>query len=118
MNASPAILERARSAAPAAATSAPAWPMISVITPSFNQGRFIERCIRSVQAQDYPNCEHIVYDNCSTDATVAVLRRYPHVDWVSEPDRGQSDALNKALGKARRDHRLAQCRRLLPAGCV
>lgn len=76
-------------------------PLISVVTPSYNQGRYIERCIQSVLDQDYPNFEHIVCDNCSTDGTLDILRRYPHLDWVSEPDRGQSDALNKALGKAR-----------------
>ncbi len=80
---------------------AAALPLISVVTPSFNQGRFIERCIRSVLAQNYPRCEHIVQDNCSTDETLAVLRRYPHVQWVSAPDRGQSDALNRALARAR-----------------
>lgn len=80
---------------------APAPPLISVVTPSFNQGRFIERCIRSVLAQNYPRFEHIVQDNCSTDETLEVLRRYPHVQWVSAPDRGQSDALNRALARAR-----------------
>jgi glycosyltransferase involved in cell wall biosynthesis len=84
-----------------AAPRAAALPLISVVTPSFNQGRFIERCIRSVLAQNYPRCEHIVQDNCSTDETLAVLRRYPHVQWVSAPDRGQSDALNRALARAR-----------------
>lgn len=77
------------------------WPLISVVTPSFNQGRFLERCIRSVLAQNYPRFEHIVFDNCSTDGTRAVLRRYPHVDWISEPDHGQSDALNKAIRRSR-----------------
>ncbi len=70
---------------------------ISVITPSFNQGRFIEDAIRSVLAQDYPDFEHIVIDNCSTDNTLEVLRRYPHIKWVSEPDHGQSHALNKGF---------------------
>lgn len=72
-----------------------------MVTPSYNQGRFLERCIRSVLEQDYPRFEHIVYDNCSTDETLDILRRYPHVDWVSEPDAGQSDALNKAVRKSR-----------------
>jgi glycosyltransferase involved in cell wall biosynthesis len=78
-----------------------ALPLISVVTPSYNQGRFIERMIQSVLAQNYPNFEHVIYDNCSTDGTLDILRRYPHLDWVSAPDRGQSDALNKALRKAR-----------------
>lgn len=80
---------------------ATAPPLISVVTPSFNQGLYIERCIRSVRDQNYPNFEHIVYDNCSADGTIGVLRRYPHVRWTSAPDRGQSDALNKALAQAR-----------------
>jgi glycosyltransferase involved in cell wall biosynthesis len=77
------------------------WPVISVVTPSFNQGRYIERCLRSVLDQEYPSLEHIVYDNCSTDGTLEILRRYSHLTWVSEPDRGQSHALNKALRRAR-----------------
>lgn len=76
-------------------------PLISVVTPSFNQGRYIERCIRSVLAQNYPQFEHLVFDNCSTDDTPAILRRYPHMQWFSEPDRGQSHALNKGLRRAR-----------------
>ena len=80
---------------------AAAAPHISVVTPAYNQGQFIERCIQSVFEQGYPDFEHIVYDNCSRDQTVEILRRYPHVDWVSEPDTGQSDALNKAIRKAR-----------------
>ena len=77
------------------------WPLISAVTPSFNQARFLERCIRSVHDQRYPSFEHIVYDNCSTDGTLGVLRRYPHLQWFREPDRGQSHALNKALRRAR-----------------
>lgn len=77
------------------------WPLISAVTPSFNQGRYIARCIRSVLDQQYPSFEHIIYDNCSTDGTAEVLQRYPHLIWVSEPDQGQSHALNKALRRAR-----------------
>ncbi len=76
------------------------WPLVSVVTPSCNQGRYIERCIRSVLDQGYPNFEHIIHDNCSADGTLEILRRYPHLAWVSEPDRGQSAALNKALRRA------------------
>jgi glycosyltransferase involved in cell wall biosynthesis len=61
----------------------------------------LERCIRSALDQDYTRFEHIVYDNCSSDETLDILRRYPHVNWVSEPDAGQSDALNKAIRKSR-----------------
>src|SRR6202012_2755610 len=70
---------------------------ISIITPSYNQGQFIEDAIRSVLDQGYPDFEHIVIDNCSTDGTLDVLRKYPHIKWVSEPDGGQSAALNKGF---------------------
>ncbi len=79
-------------------TDAP--PLVSVITPSFNQGRFIEQTILSVERQRYPNIEHIVIDGCSTDGTVETLESYPHLKWVSEKDAGQSDALNKGLDLA------------------
>jgi len=73
------------------------WPKISIVTPSFNQGKFIEDAIKSVLAQDYPNFEHIIVDNCSTDETIGILKKYPHLKWISEPDMGQSDALNKGF---------------------
>lgn len=78
-------------------------PKISVVTPSFNQGRYIEQTIQSVLAQNYPHFEHIVIDGGSTDGTIDVLRRYPHLTWVSEPDKGQTDALNKGLRMASGD---------------
>jgi glycosyltransferase involved in cell wall biosynthesis len=71
---------------------------ISIIMPSFNQARFIERSILSVLNQNYPNLQFIIMDGGSTDGTLNILRNYEkYLFWRSEPDRGQSDALNKAL---------------------
>lgn len=70
---------------------------ISVITPSFNQGDFIRHTIESVLAQGGDGWEHVVVDGGSIDDTVSILKAYPHLIWVSEPDEGQSDALNKAM---------------------
>ena len=75
-------------------------PKISVITVSFNQGEFIRQNIESVLAQNYPNFEHLIIDGGSTDSTLSVLQEYKHLKWTSEPDRGQSDALNKGFGRA------------------
>jgi len=76
---------------------------ISIITPSFNQGAFIEETIRSVQEQNYDDIEHIVVDGGSTDGTMAVLKRFPHLRWISEKDEGQSDAINKGFRLAAGD---------------
>jgi len=70
---------------------------ISIITPSYNQGRFLEENIRSVMDQDHDDVEHIVMDGGSKDETVEVLRRFPHLVWTSERDGGQTNALNKGL---------------------
>jgi glycosyltransferase involved in cell wall biosynthesis len=72
-------------------------PVLSIITPSYNQGRYIEQTILSVLKQEYPCVEHIVVDGGSADETVAVLKKYPHLKWISERDGGQADALNKGL---------------------
>jgi len=80
-----------------------ARPRITVVTPSFNQGRFIARTIDSVREQQYPNLEHIVVDGMSTDDTPAILARYPHLRILREPDRGQADAINKGFRLATGD---------------
>jgi glycosyltransferase involved in cell wall biosynthesis len=81
------------------------WPRISVVTPSFNQGKFIEETIRSVLLQGYPNLEYFVLDGGSTDDSVEIIRKYSPwlTSWVSEPDAGQSDAINRGLKMASGD---------------
>jgi len=73
------------------------WPRVTIVTPSYNQGEFIEETIRSVLLQGYPNLEYIIMDGGSTDNSVEIIRKYERwlAYWVSEPDRGQSDAINK-----------------------
>jgi len=79
-----------------------AQPLVSIVTASYNSARYIEQAIRSVAAQDYPNIEHIIVDGGSTDGTLKILQRYDsRIDWISEHDSGQSDALNKGWGRAR-----------------
>lgn len=75
------------------------YPKISIITPSLNQGDFIEECIRSVLLQQYPNLEYIIIDGGSQDNTVNIIKKYePWIDyWVSEEDSGQSQAINKGM---------------------
>jgi glycosyltransferase involved in cell wall biosynthesis len=77
-------------------------PLVSVVTPSLNQARYIVETIRSVRSQTYGNIEHIVVDGGSTDGTVETLvgHEAPAFRWVSEPDRGMYDAINKGLGLA------------------
>jgi FkbM family methyltransferase len=76
---------------------------ISVITPSFNSGDTLERAIMSVLAQNYSNVEHIVVDGGSTDGTLDILKKYDHLRWLSEPDRGQVHAMNKGFELATGD---------------
>src|SRR5512133_1046826 len=80
-------------------------PRVSIITPSFNQSKFLERTMLSVLGQDYPNLEYIVIDAASTDGSQEIIRSYADrlTYWVSEPDRGQTDAINKGFSHASGD---------------
>jgi len=86
-------------------TGPPLAPKLSIITPSLNQGPFIERAITSVLDQGYENLEYVIVDGGSDDETVDVIRRYEdRIDWwVSEPDEGQTDAINKGLERVSGD---------------
>jgi glycosyltransferase involved in cell wall biosynthesis len=77
------------------------WPRISIVTPSFNQGQFLEETIRSILLQGYPNLEYVIMDGGSTDDSVEIIRKYQeHLSfWVSEKDAGQSDAINKGFAR-------------------
>jgi len=75
----------------------------SIITPSFNQGEYIKDTIESVLNQNYKNFEHIIIDGGSNDNTIEILKKYSHLKWVSEKDRGQSHAINKGFAKASGD---------------
>lgn len=80
-------------------------PLVSIITPSYQQGQFIKETIESVLSQDYSNLEHIVVDGGSTDNTINILKSYDYLGdsfrWLSEKDRGQAHAINKGLSMAR-----------------
>ncbi|MGD0060340.1 MAG: glycosyltransferase [Verrucomicrobiia bacterium] len=77
-----------------------AEPLVSIVTPSFNQARFLPETLASIRAQDYPAIEHIVVDGGSTDGSVDILRAAPRIRWISERDHGQVDALNKGFAMA------------------
>ncbi|HEY9770414.1 MAG TPA: glycosyltransferase family 2 protein [Coleofasciculaceae cyanobacterium] len=78
------------------------WPLISIITPSYNQSRFLEKTIRSVLLQSYPNLEYIVIDGGSSDRSVDIIKKYESylTYWVSEKDKGQAHAINKGFDRA------------------
>ena len=77
------------------------WPLVSIATPSFNQAEYIEETIISVLEQDYHNIEHIIVDGGSTDGTLEILEQYGgKIRWISEPDNGQAEALNKGFRMA------------------
>ena len=77
--------------------------LISILTPSYNSAKYVQRAIDSVKTQSYTNWEHIIVDGASTDGTIEILKKEEHLKWVSEPDSGQSDAMNKAFRMSKGD---------------
>lgn len=76
---------------------------ITVLTICYNSGKYIEKAIKSVLNQNYDNIEHIIIDGGSDDDTINIIQKYPHLKWISEKDKGQCDAMNKAFDKASGD---------------
>lgn len=77
------------------------WPKISIVTPCYNQGHYIEETILSILNQNYPNLEYVIIDGGSTDDTIQIIKKYESklTYWISEPDKGQADAINKGVLK-------------------
>jgi len=91
---------------PAPVINDPALPLVSIVTPSYNQGAYIRETMDSILSQNYPNIEYWVIDGGSTDQTLSILRAYetnPRFHWISERDKGQSDAINKGWSRCQGD---------------
>src|SRR3954466_16026070 len=86
---------------PDASADAASLPRVTIVTPSYNQAEFIEETIRSILLQGYPDLEYFVVDGGSTDNSVEIIRKYEKwiTHWVSESDRGQSDAIQKGFNR-------------------
>ena len=75
-------------------------PLVSIVTPTFNSARYLRQTLECLARQSYPSIEHIVIDGGSTDETLPIIREFPSTRWISEPDKGMYDAINKGLRMA------------------